>query len=70
MTFVICFLFFLNQNRMPLPGLTSGNTTFGTTRICDAEAPEGKSVIASATVTWRLPTSKILEELTFFFGTG
>ena len=43
-------LVFFDQSQMPSAGPTSGNATSGTTRICDAEAPEGKSVISASTV--------------------
>lgn len=48
----MCYLFLLilvyfDQSKMPSAGATSGNATFGTTRTCDADAPEGKSVSAS-----------------------
>jgi len=43
-------LVFLDQSQMPSAGSTSGNATFATTRTCDADAPEGKSVISAGTV--------------------
>ncbi|CAG6017448.1 unnamed protein product [Menidia menidia] len=36
---------YLVQNQKPSPGSSSGNTTFGTTRICDAEAPEDQCIV-------------------------
>ncbi len=39
-----------DQSQPPSAGPTSGNGTFGTTRICDADAPEGESVISARTV--------------------
>lgn len=43
-------LVFFGQSQMPSAGPTSGNTTVGITKICDADAPEGKSVISASTV--------------------
>lgn len=43
-------LLFCDQSQMPSAGPASGNATFGTTRICDADAPEGKSVVSARTV--------------------
>lgn len=36
---------FFDQSQTPSAGPPSGNASSGTTRICDANAPEGKSVI-------------------------
>lgn len=40
---MVCFLVFDQHSAVP----TSGAATSGTTRICDANAPEGKSVISA-----------------------
>lgn len=39
---------------MPSPGPTSGNATVHTSRICDADAPEGKFVISTTKVALAL----------------
>lgn len=44
---LVFLFFFCDGSQMPSAGPTSGNATFGTTRICDANAPEGKSVISA-----------------------
>ncbi|KAI3363123.1 hypothetical protein L3Q82_011772 [Scortum barcoo] len=36
---------YLVQSQMPSAGPTSGNATFGTTRICDADAPEDQCIV-------------------------
>uniref|UniRef100_A0A8C9YT93 Lysosomal cobalamin transport escort protein LMBD1 n=1 Tax=Sander lucioperca TaxID=283035 RepID=A0A8C9YT93_SANLU len=36
---------YLVQSQMPSAGPTSGNATFGTTRICDADAPEDQCTV-------------------------
>ncbi|KAE8280527.1 putative lysosomal cobalamin transporter LMBR1 domain-containing protein 1 [Larimichthys crocea] len=36
---------YLVQSQMPTAGLTSGNATSGTTRICDADAPEDQCTV-------------------------
>lgn len=62
-TCIFLFIFFFfDQSQMSSAGPTSGNATSGTARICDANAPEGKSVI-SAIVRQHWSSSEMLEEL-------
>lgn len=49
---------------MPSPGPTSGNTTINTSRICDADAPEGKFVISTTLYSSAGSNREMLKEPT------